>query len=277
MVGRLGRLLPILLMIIVLILFFLQPRIEPFQATAAPTVVCFLCVCPTPAVIEFAKKVSEQYDTYIICDDVNCKTPDEPSITFIKISDAESAAAGWTRSSITIAKPTVSWDKALYYFAEKNIDAANVWMIEEDVFIPNVSLLSSIDAKYPAADLIVKQNVRDDEDPDFLWWHDADGYLEKPLYRSLVCATRLSRRLLNSIREFVKKHKRLIFIEILFNTLAVKQGLKIVMPEELSTIIWRHEWTADTVDDKHLFHPIKDVDQHDSYRDRIVQIAGREN
>jgi hypothetical protein len=49
------------------------------------------------------------------------------------------------------------------------------------------------------------------------------------------------------------------------------------MPEELSTIIWRHEWTADTVDDKHLFHPIKDVDQHDSYRGRIVQVAGREN
>ena len=272
-----GRIHLVLLGIGVLILcFLLAPKVaEPFQV--APTVVCFLCVCPTEPVLRAARMVSEQYKTYILCDNIECKTPDDPNLTFIKISDAESAAAGWTRSNITIAKPTTAWDKVLYYFCVKDTSPANLWIIEEDVFLPNAQLLADIDAKHPDADLIAKQNVREEDDPAFLWWFDADGYLEKPLYRSLVCATRLSRRMLDSVRDFVRQHKRLVFIEIIFNTLAVQQGMKMALPDELSTIIWRHQWTEDTIDDKHLFHPIKDVELHDSYRDRLSQIGGREN
>jgi hypothetical protein len=255
-------------------LFFTAP-VEGFQAPQ--TVVCFLCVCPNEKVIGFARKVSEKYKTYIVCDDPHCKTPNIPEITFIKITDAEAASTGWTRSNITIKKPTTAWDKVLYYFAVKNTIPAHVWIIEEDVFVPDASVLTTIDVKYPDADLVAKQNVRDDEDPDFLWWFDADGYLEKPHYRSLVCATRLSRRLLEAVKAFVKEHGRLVFIEIIFNTIVSQQGMKLEMPEELSTIIWRHEWTAETVDTLHLFHPIKDVNLHDSYRDRLDQIAAREN
>jgi len=255
-------------------LFFSRP-VEGFQAPE--TVVCFLCVCPNEKVIGFARKVSKEYKTYIICDDVKCKTPEDPDITFLKITDQESASAGWTKSNITLQKPTTAWDKVLYYFAVKDTSPAHVWIIEEDVFVPDAAVLTGIDAKYPDADLIAKQHVRDDEDPDFMWWHDAEGYLEKPHYRSLVCATRLSRRLLNAVVDFVDEHKRLVFIEIIFNTLVVQKKFKLEMPEELSTIIWRHEWTAETLDSKHLFHPIKDVTIHDSYRVRLNQIAAREN
>jgi len=249
--------------------------VEGFQAPQ--TVVCFLCVCPSQKMIKFAKTVSAHYKTYIVCDDVNCVTPVEPDVTFLKITDAESASAGWTKSNITIKKPTTAWDKVLYYFAIKNTSPAHVWIIEEDVFVPDASVLTTIDAKYPDADLIAKQNVREDEDPEFMWWHDAKGYLQNPLYRSLVCATRLSRRLLEAVKKFVAQHKRLIFIEIIFTTLVAQQGMKLEMPEELSTIIWRHEWTPETMDTKHLFHPIKDVTVHDSYRERLGQIAAREN
>ena len=256
-------------------LFFSQSQTEGFQMPEI--VVCFLCVCPSEKVIGFARKVSEKYKTYIVCDDPHCKTPNIPEITFIKITDAEAASAKWTKSNITIKKPTTAWDKVLYYFAVKDTTPAHVWIIEEDVFVPDASVLTTIDAKSPDADLVAKQNVREDEDPEFMWWFDADGYLEKPLYRSLVCATRLSRRLLNAVKTFVKEHRRLVFIEIIFNTIVAQQGMKLEMPEELSTIIWRHEWTAETVDTQHLFHPIKDVNLHDSYRDRLDQIAGREN
>lgn len=264
----------VLIVLVLAYLFFSRP-VEGFQAPQ--TVVCFLCVCPNEKVINFAKTVSAHYKTYIVCDDVNCKTPEEPDVTFLKITDMESASAGWTKSNITLKKPTTAWDKVLYYFAVKDTSPAHVWIIEEDVFVPDASVLTTIDAKYPDADLIAKQNVRDDEDPEFMWWYDADGYLEKPLYRSLVCATRLSRRLLGAVKEFVAQHKRLVFIEIIFNTLVAKQGMKLEMPEELSTIIWRHDWTPETVDTKHLFHPIKDVTIHDSYRERLGQIAAREN
>jgi hypothetical protein len=265
----------ILLIVLLLTYLFFSCTVEGFQAP--DTVVCFLCVCPSDKVIKFAKTVSAKYKTYIVCDDPNCKTPVDPDITFLKITDTESASAGWTKSNITIEKPTTAWDKVLYYFAVKDTSPAHVWIIEEDVFVPDASVLTTIDAKYPDADLVAKQNVREDEDPAFIWWFDADGYLEKPLYRSLVCATRLSRRLLEAVKEFVAQHKRLVFIEIIFNTLVVQKNFKLEMPQELSKIIWRHEWTADTVDAKHLFHPIKDVTIHDSYRERLGQIAGREN
>jgi hypothetical protein len=254
--------------IVLLLLFLFFPKTtEGFQPQ---TVVCFLCVCPSQKMITFAKTVSAEYKTYIICDDVKCKTPNEPAITFLKISDDEAAFAGWTRSNITIKKPTTAWDKVLYHFSVIDQTPSYVWIIEEDVFVPDVSVLRTIDTKYPDADLIAKQNVREEEDPDFLWWFDADGYLKKPRYRSLVCATRLSRTLLSSVKRFVQKHKRLVFIEIIFNTLVVQEGLKQEMPEELSSIIWRHEWTTETVDKKHLFHPVKDVELHDTFRDRLA-------
>jgi hypothetical protein len=265
----------LLILLLLVYLFFSRPKSEGFKAPE--TVVCFLCVCPSQKVIGFAQQLSKKYKTYIVCDDYNCNTPNIPGITFVKITDSESASAGWTKCNITIAKPTTAWDKALYYFAVKDTTAAHVWFIEEDVFVPNASVLIKIDANCPDADLVAKQNVRDDEDPEFIWWHDAEGYLKKPLYRSLVCAARLSRRLLDAVKAFVKQHGRLVFIEIIFNTIVVQQGMKLEMPKELSKIVWRHHWTPETVDAHHLFHPIKDVNLHDSYRDRLKQVAAREN
>jgi len=234
-----------------------------------------MCICPNEIVVNFAAKVTERYKTYIVCDDVNCYTPTNTPITFIKISDEECTRAGWTKSNIAISKVPSAWDKALYYFAVKDQTPSYIWFIEEDVFLPRVDIITDIDKRFPDADLVAKQNVSQTEDPEFAWWFDADGMLKKPLYRSLVCASRLSRALLNKIVAFVQQNDRLIFIEILFNTIVTQQNMQLAMPEELSTIIWRQDWTPEMVDDGHIFHPIKDMRLHDSYRERIVQIAAR--
>lgn len=258
------------LLLVLLVLAYIcyitkTPLYEP-MADLSKNVVCFLCVCPNEIVINFAKKIVKKYKVYIVCDDIYCVTPTEQDITYIKISDEESMSKGYTKSSPPLNKDTSAWDKALYYFCVKDRIAQNVWFIEEDVFIPRVSILSDIDEKYPTADLIAKQNVSQDEDPDFFWWNDADGLIDKPFYRSLVCATRLSRNLLNKISELVESKKRLFFIEILFNTIVTQEDMELVMPEELSKIIWRHDWNIDIVDENHMFHPIKDTRKQKDFR-----------
>jgi hypothetical protein len=140
--------------------------------------------------------------------------------------------------------------------------------------IPRVSLLKELDAKYPDTDLVAKQHVSQDEDPEFTWWFDADGMMKKPLYRTLVCASRLSRALLNKIKAFVDKYKRLVFVEIMFSTIIHHDGMKLDMPPELSTIIWRYDWTKDTVDENHLFHPIKKVEQQQEFRTVLSKQLG---
>jgi hypothetical protein len=272
------------LFVIIIVIIFIgftlfnerQQITEAFQNTGQ-YVVCFLCVCPTETVLGFAEKVANSYQVFIVCDDINCQTPQNTKITFIRISDDECKRTGWTGSNIAIDKVPSAWDKALYYFSVKEVGPAYVWFIEEDVFVPNVELLMNLDKKYPDTDLIAKQNVKEEDDPSFDWWFDGKGVLEEPLYRSLVCATRVSRKVLYSLVHFVNTHKRLAFIEIIFNTIVFHENMTLAMPEELQTIIWRHNWVPEAVDKHHMFHPVKDTEQHDSFRDRLEQIQGREN
>ena len=265
-------------LVVLVLLYLMSPykegfKVQPKQSNPNKIVVCLLCVCPNETVIKFAKKIAKEYEVFIIADDINCHVP-ESNITILKIPDDESSSAGFTKSSITLSKVTSAWDKALYYFCARDTSPDHVWFIEEDVMIPRVSLLKELDAKYPDADLVAKQHVSEDEDPGFGWWFDADGMMEKPLYRTLVCASRLSRALLNKIKAFVDKYKRLVFVEIMFSTIIEHDRMKLVMPPELSTIIWRYDWRQDMVDENHLFHPIKKVEQQQEFRTVLSKQAG---
>ena len=249
---------------------------EGFQATAPSLkiVVCIMCVCPNEIVMKFATKISKLYETYVVCDDINCSAPENADITFIKISDQEVTDVAYNKSNVAISKVPSAWDKALYYFCKKDTSPDHVWFIEEDVFIPRASIIKEIDDKYPDADLIAKQHVSQAEDPGFGWWFDAEPYMKKPLYRSMVCAARLSRALLDKIAAFVKKHGRLVFIEVMFNTIVHHDKMKLAMPVELSTIIWRHDWNENNVDENHMFHPVKDLTKQKDFRKTLSSVQG---
>jgi len=259
----------IFFLLLILVFFIISRPSQKLEAFQAKTVVCLMCVCPNDIVLSFAKKISKSYSVYIVCDDIYCTTSEESYATFIKISDEEVTRANYTKSNVAISKIPSAWDKALYYFCVKDISPSHVWFIEEDVFVPRVSILKEMDEKYPEADLIAKQNVEHKDDPDFIWWHDAEGTLNEPLYRSLVCATRLSRALLTKISQFVKQHRRLVFIEIMFNTLVAENNMSLAMPDELSTIIWRHNWNENAVDQDHIYHPVKDLNEQKKYRTKL--------
>ena len=260
-----------LVLLIVLIYFFSDrvPIYEGFQEQSN-IVIALLCVCPNEKVIEFAKNYAVTHPTYIICDDPNCTTPTLDNITFVKITDEECRRTNYTGANPAIAKRPSAWDKVILYFCEQNTAPEHVWFLEEDVFVPRADLFKQLDQRYPTTDLVTKQHVKDSDDPSFEFWYDGDGKMERPFYRSLVCSTRVSRRLFQKVKELQANKKTLCFIEIIFNTLAVQNNFSIENPPELQTIIFRHTWTEDTVNNDQLFHPIKDTALHDTYRERLA-------
>jgi len=266
----------LLLIGLLVLLFFFSPRppdmAEGFQSQSN-IVICLLCVCPTERVLAFAAKYAVTHPVYVVCDDPNCEVPASSPFTFVKLTDDDCRTSGYNNSNSAIPKRPSAWDKAILYFCEKNTAPDYVWFIEEDVFVPRESLFKELDDRYPSTDFIMKQHVKDTDDPSFEFWYDGDGKMERPFYRSLVCATRVSRALLNRVKELHDSNKTLVFIEIMFNTLAVKHGLTMDMPPELQNIIFRHDWTEDTVHKDSLFHPVKDTKLHDTYRERLAQKA----
>jgi hypothetical protein len=264
-----GYLIALLLLFFFIQVFSQSPKIEGFQEQSK-IVIALLCVCPNEKVIEFAKNYSLTHPTYIICDDPNCETPNLPNITFVKITDEECRSTGYNNSNTAISKRPSAWDKVILYFCEQNTEPDHVWFIEEDVFVPRADIFKELDYRYPTTDLVTKQHVKDSDDPSFEFWYDGDGRMERPFYRSLVCSTRVSRRLFNKVKELHDDKRTLCFIEILFNTLAVKNNFTIEQPSELQSIIFRHTWTEETVNANALFHPIKDTTLHDLYRARLA-------
>jgi len=260
--------------IALLLLFFFvhvfstPPKVEGFQEQSK-IVIALLCVCPTDRVIEFAKNYAVTHPTYIICDDPSCETPSLPNITFVKITDDECKRTGYNNANPAIIKRPSAWDKVILYFCENNTQPEYVWFVEEDVFVPRADIFKELDQRYPTTDLVTKQHVKDTDDPSFEFWYDGDGKMERPFYRSLVCATRVSRRLFDKVKELHDTKHTLCFIEIIFSTLAVKHNFSIEQAPELQSIIFRHTWTEETVTPNGLFHPVKDTALHDTYRERL--------
>jgi len=269
----------VLCVLAALVVWIRRRHADGFQnevpVVAAKSTVCLLCVCPDKGVVAFAEKMAEIYDMYIVCDNVACEVSETSRIKFLRINDEDARAAGYHSVNASIPKNPSAWDKALYYFCEVDQTPQNVWFVEEDVFIPRPGIFRDLNAKYPDTDFITKQHVSQDADPEFYWWYQAEGNMEKPYYRSLVCASRLSRRLLNEVKAFVEEKHRLFYLEVIFSTIVEQKKMSLVMPEELQTIIFRHDWSADMVDEDHLYHPIKDVKLHDSYRERLASKAER--
>ena len=254
--------------------------------------VCFLAVAPQEEYLENLLKFTLTQPVFIVCDNNEYEPPAQikskdytavviteasqeemPPVSpntlyFVKIADGICGKHGFINTNNAIPKTPSAWDKALYYFCLKNM-SENVWFIEEDVFIPRADILDEMNAKYPTADLVTKQHVLDTDDPSFYWWFDGDGKMERPFYRSLVCASRVSRRLLNLVKKMAKEKRTVCFLEILFSTLAHQNQYTIVQAPELQSIIFRHSWTKDTVHKNGLFHPVKNISEHTTFRNHL--------
>jgi hypothetical protein len=181
----------------------------------------------------------------------------------------------------------------------------DIWLIEDDVFLDSAGTLRAIDERYRGIDIVSAENVlhHDPRDPQWPWirFVPAD-VLPGPWTHSMVCAVRLSDPVLGLVAEFIRTHgatlargngwKRRLhrlaaglripqgfvesiamphypFIEYIFHTLAVHEGLSVHVADELATIKWQQQWRPEELEAGRLYHPVKAIDRHPEFRRRI--------
>lgn len=253
--------------------------------------ICFMFVNPEHITCDFASKINT-HDVYFMIDNNKLNLDDfqikYPNIKFIQIDDQECKDKGFINANTWgIKKTPTTWDKIFYYFGLINMQYDNVWIVEEDVFIYNVDAFKNIDDKYIEEDLLVNQNISKEENNGWLYWNLGENKINAPLYHSMVCSCRISKKLFDLIRDYAENNKSLFYIEIMVNTIANKNNLLIKCPEELSTIYpkpthnryrnfdknGKMDWITKDLPDKikkdFMYHPIKNIELHKNWRNYI--------
>lgn len=240
--------------------------------------ICFLCKEANKVIFSFAEQLkNDNYDIFICIDDNTCIIPkyNVKNITVIQFHDNECERNGFMGSVIYALDRACSRDKALYYFCKKNIKYDYVWFLEDDVFIPNKDTIKNLDNIYTTGDLISANNYiklhKDDNTNYWQHWFRNDNKIKFPWAHSMICAIRVSKELLHFILDFATSNKRLLFDELLFNTIALQNNLNIINPQELSNIIFSFEDIdiAKNINPLYLYHPVKQFTKHEQFRKHI--------
>lgn len=233
-------------------------------------IICFLTVRPNELFYNYVKQLkNNNTDIYICIDDNNYNIPNyDDYIPIIKLDNRLCEINGFKSTVLSFNNRAVSRDKALYYFCKNNINYEYIWFIEEDVFIPDIDTINNINNKYKNADLLAaKNNIINQKT---LEWHWPYIYtqimIDLPYSCSMICAIRCSKRLMECINNYAILYNDLFMDEALFNTLAVHNKLDIKTPEELSTIVYQHDWKKDDIKKNYLYHPIKNINKQYEYR-----------
>jgi hypothetical protein len=234
-------------------------------------IICFLTVRPCSLFYDFCKKLKNNVtDVYICIDDNKYEIPNyDGYLNIIKLDNKICEESGYKSTVYKFNNKACSRDKALYYFCKNNINYDYLWFIEEDVFIPDVNTIEYINNKYKDGDLLSAANgVIYEKRTDWHWNHiNRQIQIQPPYSFSMICAIRVSKKLMNCIEEYANKYKNLFMDEALFNTLAVQSHLNIITPIELSSIVFKRNWKKDEIQNTYLYHPIKDIKLQYKYRE----------
>ena len=217
----------------------------------------------------------KHYDVYVIFDDNSQdyrKLLDEQysRVNFVQIDDMHCLKKGFINLNYLMQKKVTGWEKAVYYFAKKNKRYQHVWLIEDDVFIASENTIKQTDLRHSDADSLCVAYTKKSNCKDWYHWQKVDIAFTGPHYKSMVCATRLSKKMFACITQYAKTNKTLFFLEVFFPTLAKKNNLKCESPKSLSTIVWRHNWVAEDLSNKNFYHPVKEHALHPDLRSRLL-------
>jgi hypothetical protein len=244
--------------------------------------------------VQFYERFSRLgYTVFVLVDDNDFVVPSSSLARYLKIDEQKCLRRGYVllNPMISMRKriPVSAWEKALFFFGVNYRDFDHVWFFEDDVFIPNVELLPRINGKHPDADLLCRSNRVNHfgELKSWDWWKWVpQQILPLPWAASMACAIRVSgkllaeldRTILTSVDKMAKLHLlskqkngpwKFLFIEYLFNTVALQCGLKVEIPTELSTVLFHKRWSLTELDCGHIYHPIKNIGEHEDWRSRL--------
>jgi hypothetical protein len=214
------------------------------------------------------------YEIYVIIDDntFDYSTQyknDYKNINLIQITDIYCKISGFINTNkIGVRKLISGWDKALLYFSVINKKHGFVWFIEDDVFFYNEESILNLDKKYKYYDILCNCDFIEGIYDTWLWKY-IKIHLPKPHYKGMMCATRISRKLLDCINKYAKKNKQLFFLEALFPTITKYNNLTYYHPDELKTVLYRRDWNDREIDKINIYHPIKDQSKHVYFRTEL--------
>jgi mannosyltransferase OCH1-like enzyme len=254
------------------------------EASSFKKIICFLTLKPSLEFYNFCKTlINKEYDVYICIDDNSYTIPQyDGVIKIIQIDNQECIEQGFKSSVSYFYNQACSRDKALYYFCRKydsvnnninnNKQYEHIWFIEEDVFIPTNNTLMLIDSKYKNGDLLCRdQNVCDINHMVSLFNTVKDKiHFNAPYTQSMICAIRISKKILNHINDYVNEYRELFLDELLFTTIAKNNDLAIINPEEFSTIFFNRTWRFINIKPNYLYHPLKDSNIQFLYHKRLL-------
>lgn len=230
--------------------------------------ICLLTRKIDPIWLDFLQGFSK-YRIIIVVDDNSENYAEQNKNTNVKIVQLSNEICrehGYTNCNSCVGfNEIISWDKALYYFNHMDVDNdGDIWFIEDDVFFMDEDTLVNIDKQYPTSDLLTSFHETNHSGEMYSWnhWVNVVGRIDLPWSHSMVCACRMSRRLLGAVDEYVKKRGQLYFIESIFNTLAQHHNMQIDNPIELSTVHWNTNWDKNNIDDTKVYHPFKNIEDH---------------
>ena len=215
----------------------------------------------------------ENHDVYLVIDDNNTKyEASYGNVRIIQVDDEVCMQNNYYKSSSwSNLKDIVAWDRALYYFNRINRDYENVWFLEDDVFIMSEKVINEIDKEYPNSDLLCSfHEINPNGDIHHGWnhWVNVIHRIGTPWAHSLISVSRLSRRLLDRVNDYVSD-RHLMFIEALFNTLALHYHYSVQHPPQMTeTITYNKQWDYDCIDINKIYHPVKKIENQVYIREK---------
>lgn len=223
---------------------------------------CIVLICRKPhqTWIDFLNNFTA-YSVYMVIDDndtdYKTKYPNS-KINFVQILNSKCEEAGYTNMNYTVKKIVTGWEKAIYYFANVETAFNNIWFIEDDVFFYDEATLQEIDKAYPNSDLLSNDCT---EYVKGTWlWSNVKINSPLPYYHAMVCATRLSKPLIDLIKAYAEQNKTLYFLEALFPTICKNNGLIYDFPKELKQVLY--DVIPKELDKTQIYHPIKKISTH---------------
>ena len=245
--------------------------------------IVFITTKPLNDWLHFINNLSKpNYNIYVSIDnDDYVVSNNYKNIHYINYSQKECEQKGFNHAlaPFHVDRPS-GWDKAIYHFCVKDTSYDYVWFVEDDVFVPTIDTISNIDKKYPKSDLLCTGDNNNQESfctvfdietkQQTKWWyHLAFGKIQLPWATSMVCACRLSKKLLTLINKYVKEHNTLLYHEFMFTTIALHNKLIVNYPEELK-ILWRYNWTFEEMNVNNLYHPVKSISRQLEFRNKLI-------
>lgn len=232
--------------------------------------ICLLVKTVNPVSLQLLKDLGRPGYSLFVCPDsdphrVNVKK--EGNISVINVPNRRCKKAGFIGSVLTLRRRSCARDKALWFFWRR-VKFNFVWFIEEDVLVPHRDTLYNLDHKLRTADFVCAPVRSYSEDRRWYHW-GLRSSASLPWCHAMICACRMSRKMLNEIGNYARSRRSIVFDELLFPSLARGRLLKIRTPKELRRVVWRRNWKDTEVNGQYLYHPMKDIHRQKRLREKL--------